>query len=238
MDFLGYLAAAVVVWWIYSRIRSPGKPKVAAPPPPPRANVIIRSNLDQPKSRTQRTKKPALIPATLPEEFIVFDLETTGLSEAHDSIIEIGAIKANLSDLQNNKPASTFQTLIRSTDKIPENIVELTGITTKMVVTDGVSLEQAVKDFFAFAGNRPLVAYNAPFDLRFLDAAINQCNLPERTNPAFCALAVARQAWPGRQSYKLNDLANSVDAGQAHRALADCHRALIVFVTAMTASTK
>jgi DNA polymerase III subunit epsilon len=88
-----------------------------------------------------RSKRPA-VPADvsmLPERFVVFDLETTGLrSELHE-IIEIGPIRVNrdAEDLQ------AFQTLVKPKNRVPKKITKITGITNEMVQSDGLELVEA-----------------------------------------------------------------------------------------------
>lgn len=185
--------------------------------------------------RKRKAKKgadsSALPLALLPAEFVVFDLETTGLDPSRDAIIEIGAILYNKASLSNGKlDATTFQALVDPGRPIPSKIVQLTGITDAMVRADGVPPNRALQEFADFIGSHRLVAFNADFDLSFLRAAGLDVS-----NPTSCALRMSRAAWPGRRSYKLQDLAHSVQTGATHRALADCQKALIVYVGAVKA---
>lgn len=163
----------------------------------------------------------------LPERFVVYDLETTGLDPNTHSIIEIGAIRVN----RDSNMHDTFQTLVQPKGRIGKKIVELTGITREMVQADGLPLDQALAEFRAFVGDLPLVAYNAEFDDAFLRAACQQTGSSEFMNEVCCALKMARRAWPYRKSYRLADIAR--DGGLSddgtHRALGDCKRALIVY---------
>lgn len=170
--------------------------------------------------------------AVLPEQFVVFDLETTGLKPDLHEIIEIGAIRVNR-DSDNH---DTFQSLVKPTKKIPKRITEITGITQAMVDKDGEDLEVILPQFLDFIGDLPLVTYNADFDMSFLKAAIDktQARKGPLKNRVSCALKMARRAWPGLKSYKLPDLAkkgNLSDEGE-HRALGDCKRATIVYAAA------
>ena len=179
-------------------------------------------------SKTTKRKQTYKGPLILPERFIVFDLETTGLKSEFHEIIEIGAIRANRgSDLH-----ETFQALIKPTKKIPQKISELTGITQDMVNKEGSSLETILPQFLEFIGDLPLVAYNADFDMAFLRAAIKKTQIRRQLkNSVFCALKMAREAWPGLPSYKLTYIAKTahLEDDDTHRALGDCKRALFVF---------
>ena len=95
-----------------------------------------------------QSDKPDL--SVLPETFVVFDLETTGLKPEVDEIIEIGAIRVN----RDSKEHDTFQALIRPSKSIPDKIVEITGITQKMVDDDGGSLAEELPQFLDFIGDR------------------------------------------------------------------------------------
>lgn len=97
-----------------------------------------------------------------------------------------------------------------------------------MLKADGTPLDQAIDELLEFCGDLPIVAFNASFDIAFLNAALGELN--QIANPIVCALSMARRAYPGQPSYKLANLAIGVDAGQSHRAIADCHRALIVYI--------
>ncbi len=167
----------------------------------------------------------------LPERFVVFDLETTGLKSDVHEIIEIGAIRVN----RYSDNHDTFEALVRPSKKIPKRITEITGITQDMVEKDGDSLEIALAQFIEFVGDLPLVSFNAEFDMAFLTAAVqkNQAGALAN-NPVSCAMKMARRAWPGRKSYRLTDLAKDggLPADATHRALGDCKRTVIVYTAA------
>jgi DNA polymerase III subunit epsilon len=165
----------------------------------------------------------------LPEQFVVVDLETTGLSAEWDEIIEIGAIRAT----RGTDVHDTFQVLIKPDKKVPKRITELTGISQEMVDSKGMALSEVLPQFLDFIGDRPLVAFNAPFDMGFLKNAAKKHNLTIK-NRHSCALKMARRAWPGLPSYRLSELAKTMDLpdDDTHRALGDCHRAWIVYAAA------
>jgi DNA polymerase III subunit epsilon len=165
--------------------------------------------------------------AHLPEQFVVFDLETTGLNATKHEIIEIGAIRVNRDSTQHD----TLQALIKPNKKVPNKIVELTGITQEMLDVDGGAIDEALRDFAAFVGDLRLVSFNAEFDMAFLNAATARCRMVPFNNPVSCALKMSRRAWPGRKSYRLADIAKdgNLDSKDTHRALGDCQRTLTVY---------
>lgn len=200
------------IFWVLWRGRHQPPPAILGPP-----------------SRKNKTRTTNVV--YLPEKFIVFDLETTGLNPSTDEIIEIGAIRVN----RDSDHHETFQTLVKhSKKKLPAKIVALTGISQEMIDADGVTLDSALRDFFDFAGDWPLVAFNAKFDMGFIQKAALKNSL-KCANSHSCALEMARKAWPGLKSYKLTSLCKDeiVGSSEAHRALADCKRALIVYAAAV-----
>ena len=168
--------------------------------------------------------------AYLPPQFVVLDIETTGLDSNTHEIIEIAAILVNR-DSNNHQ---FWTTLVKPQKKIPVNITEITGITQEMVNKDGVSLEEAIIGFVNFVGDRRLVAYNAPFDLAFLNIAAARFGR-KISNPVSDALSMARRAWPGLRSHSLKNVAQqgNLNTDGMHRALEDCKLALTVYTSAV-----
>lgn len=171
----------------------------------------------------------------IPETFIVFDLETTGLKPETHEIIEIGAVRV----YRDRSEHDTYQALVRPRRKIPKKITEITGITQDMVELKGRPLADVLNEFLDFIGDERLVAFNADFDMAFLRAALN-AQVPGRriSNPVSCALRMARRAWPGLKSYRLSELAKvgGLSPHGTHRALGDCERTMIVYGAAVRAT--
>lgn len=164
----------------------------------------------------------------LPNQFVVVDLETTGLSSSTDEIIEIGAIKVSLDSNQH----ITFQTLVKPAVKLPRKIVEITGITQAMLDTDGIAPQEAIEQFIEFVGDLPLVTYNAAFDIGFLTNAYKRCG-KTLINKYDCALKRTRRAWPEFPNHRLSYITTLMNLPQSnqHRALADCERTVYVYIT-------
>ena len=167
----------------------------------------------------------------LPETFVVFDLETTGLYSVRHEIIEIAAIRYRKGSTNHQ----TIQALVRPLKKLPKKITEITGITQEMLDAKGEPLADAMRDFMAFIGSDRLVTFNAEFDMAFLHAATARLGLREINNPVSCALKMAKRAWPKRKSFRVSDLATDGQFadGTAHRALEDARCALIVYSAAV-----
>ena len=165
----------------------------------------------------------------LPEQFIVLDLETTGLSPTKNEIIEVGAVKVN----RDSNNHTTFQALVKPSKKVPKKITEITGITQKMVDSEGEEIGSVLKELVDFIGDLRLVTFNAEFDMGFLNEASKSHGLLIK-NPVSCALKMARRAWPGLKSYKLVDLANmgGMSSKGNHRALKDCELTITVYTAA------
>lgn len=118
------------------------------------SNAKKTRNATKYSNRTGGNKKP--------EGYVVIDIETDGLDEGKNSIIEIGAIK-----IKGNK-AESFSRLIRVDYELPPNIVNLTNITDEMLDESGGNKEEVLKDFLEFIEDLPIVGYNLPFDIKFI----------------------------------------------------------------------
>lgn len=153
---------------------------------------------------------------TLDDEFIVFDIETTGLNDKADAITEIGAVK-----VLNGKVVDSFSTFVNPKRPIPQKIIDLTGITDRMVA-DAPQEEQAVKAFLEFCGNAPVVAHNASFDTGFISASAKRTGLIFQ-NPIVDTLEIARALLPELKRHKLNLIAEhlGIENANHHRAVND-----------------
>lgn len=164
----------------------------------------------------------------LPDSFIFFDLETTGLKAEVHEVIEVAAIKYTKGSLEQIR----FQSLLRIEGKLPKKITEITGISKAMIDAEGGLPSEVWPRFLDFIGGLPLVSYNYAFDGPFLENALARyAGVDRLTNATACALVHARRAWPGLDSYKLGALAKraGIDAGESHRALSDAKTALVLY---------
>lgn len=160
--------------------------------------------------------------------FVALDFETTGLSCAHDEIIELAAVRVG----PGPSAAATLQRLVRPRRSLPPFITRLTGLTDDELARDGVDPCTAVEELVAFIGDDPIVAYNARFDLGFLHAACEKHRVHGGADGIHsCALALARDAWPALANHKLPHVADQLgcDGSGQHRALGDARRAAEVY---------
>ena len=137
------------------------------------------------------------------EEYVAFDLETTGLSSLHDTIIEIGA-----AIMKGNEVLSTFQTFVDPHRPLQPKIVDLTGINDQMLAGQP-DISEAMPKFLEYVGSRPLCAHNADFDIGFVTAACERLGLP--FHPTYVdTLILAQNLMPELGKYKLNIVADAL----------------------------
>lgn len=153
-------------------------------------------------------------------EYIVFDLETTGLNPIRDEIVEISGIKVH-----ENKTVKEFSTLVNPGIPISPAAARINGITDEMV-RHAPPLRDALENFLHFAEDKVLVGHNIhTFDMIFLYTGA--ARKLERTipNDYVDTLYLARNCLPHLTRHRLIDVAEhfGIATDGAHRALADCH---------------
>ena len=107
----------------------------------------------------------------LDDEFVCFDIETTGLKVDREAITEIGAVV-----LKNGEICERFQTFVNPNRRLTPEIIGLTGITDEML-KDAPQLKDALTEFLKFVNGRPLAAHNAEFDIGFIRAGCKKVGL-------------------------------------------------------------
>ncbi|WEK56152.1 MAG: PolC-type DNA polymerase III [Candidatus Cohnella colombiensis] len=149
--------------------------------------------------------------------YVVFDIETTGLSVTNNKIIELAGVK-----MCKGQELDRFATFINPHEPIPYNIQQLTNITDEMVV-DAPELEPKLKEFIHFIEDSVLVAHNARFDIGFMQEACKQNGLPPIMNPVLDTLELARFIHPTMKNHRLNTLSTlyKVALESHHRAIDD-----------------
>ena len=149
---------------------------------------------------------------------IVFDFETTGMSPAFgDRPIEVGAVR-----IEHDMIVDRFQELMNPGCTISWFIESLTGISNELVA-EAPPCEEVMARFADWIGDTPLVAHNAGFDRKFLDAELARISR-ERSNPMACTVLAARRLFPEAPNHKLTTLVRHLGIftdGTFHRALAD-----------------
>ncbi len=157
-------------------------------------------------------------------EFVVFDIETTGLSFQNDRITEIGAVL-----IKGGEVLSVFNTFVDPGCAIPEQITELTGITDEMV-KGAPSQEEAVRSFLDFAGDRVLIAHNAGFDTSFIRKVADDYGIPF-PHTYLDTVALSRYVNPELKKHKLDTLAEYFKLGDFnhHRASDDAEMLAMIF---------
>ena len=150
------------------------------------------------------------------DEIVCFDIETTGLKVTQEAITEIGAVR-----LRNGEIVETFQTFVDPERRLTPEIIGLTGITDEML-RGAPKLKDALTAFLAFAGDAPLAAHNAEFDISFIRAGCQKCGIP--FEPTYIdTLILAQNLLPGLGKYKLDIVAEHLQLPQFnhHRASDD-----------------
>ena len=140
---------------------------------------------------------------TFDQEFVAFDLETTGLSSRSDRIIEIGAVI-----LKNGEEVDRFQTFVDPERPLERKIVELTGITDEML-TGAPKIEDVLPKFLDFIGDRVLVAHNSDFDTGFIRAECRRLGYDYHYTAAD-TLILSQNLLPQLNKFKLNIVSNAL----------------------------
>ena len=167
---------------------------------------------------------------SLDGEFIVFDIETTGLTVSKERITEIGAVR-----LVNGEIKDTFSTFVNPEKHIPEKITELTGIDDSMV-ENAPSEQEAVTAFLDFCGeNAVVVAHNATFDTSFIKVSAERHKIPY-TLTHIDTLAISRGMFPQLSKHKLDTIAKHLKLGDFnhHRACDDALMLARIFQVMLT----
>ena len=143
------------------------------------------------------------------DEMVVFDIETTGLSNRTCKIIEIGAVK-----IKGGKIIDKFNIFVDPETPIPEDITKLTSITEDDV--KGAPKErEALEMFFTFAGDCLLIAHNANFDIGFIRVAAERQQMPFN-NPYLDTVGLSRYVNPGLKNHKLDTIVDYYNIGEFH----------------------
>lgn len=162
----------------------------------------------------------------LDDTYVVFDIETTGLSKEKEMITEIGAVK-----VADGKIIDRFSIFVNPQRPISAEITKLTGITDDMV-KDAPTIENVLPEFLKFCEDTVLVAHNASFDTGFIRIAAERAGLGELHHTIVDTLELARALLPELNKHKLDIVCEhlGVTLNGHHRAVNDAEATAEVFI--------
>ncbi|MFH1374739.1 MAG: exonuclease domain-containing protein [bacterium] len=164
------------------------------------------------------------------QQFVAFDTETTGLWAPSNRIVELAAVRFRTGEDQ----VSNFQSLIDPERPIPEEVIEIHGITDQMVA-GAPSADVVLTQFREFCGDDSiLIAHNAPFDISFVACELGRASLQFGDNLVLDTVDIFRRFYPNLESYSLLSLASrfGIAQTQLHRALEDADLVRLLFLQA------
>lgn len=158
--------------------------------------------------------------------YIVFDVETTGLSSQYDKIIELAAVK-----VKNGEIIDKFERFSNPGERLNETIKSLTGITDDMLV-GAPPIEEVLTDFKEFVGDAVYIAHNASFDMGFIDTGFERLGFGATKNAVIDTLELSRTINTEYGKHGLNFLAKKygVELTQHHRAIYDAETTAHIFI--------
>ncbi|MFH1542829.1 MAG: 3'-5' exonuclease [bacterium] len=159
-------------------------------------------------------------------EYVILDIETTGLEPIENEITEIGAIKAKGTEL-----IDVFSSLVRPLLPIPPKITELTGIDDDLV-KEAPPIKQVMNRFMDFIGEDTiLVAHNASFDLSFIKHHLKKATNKDLKNSIVCTVKLARHLLPKLPNHKLHTVGShfGFETKNRHRAMGDAELTFLVW---------
>ncbi len=151
------------------------------------------------------------------ETYVVFDVETTGLSANYDTIIELAAVK-----IKDGEIIDRFESFANPHHPLSATTIDLTGITDDMV-QDAPEIKDVLIKYHEWVEDGILVAHNASFDMGFLNVGYKKAGLEKASNPVIDTLELGRFLYPEMKNHRLNTLAKKFDIEltQHHRAIYD-----------------
>ncbi|MDH5718576.1 MAG: 3'-5' exonuclease [Spirochaetia bacterium] len=161
------------------------------------------------------------------QTWVAADLETTGLNPWQHEIIEIGAVKFDLTGI-----IDKFQILIKPENKVDPRSREIHQISNEELEEHGVSLHEGLENFLSFIETHAIIFHNAPFDLSFLTHSLNRVGRTLPDNLYFDNLYLSRKYFKTRASHSLSSLREllDIDTGDHHRALSDAEATGLIFL--------
>ena len=162
-----------------------------------------------------------------PENYVVIDLETTGLDAKTHEIIEVGLLK-----VCRGRVVGEFQVLLKPKKAVPDPIVKLTGITNALLEKEGKLLPEVLPQIRSLIGDSALVGHNVMFDIGFLNQALQEQNHGKLENQYFDTMKMYASIYnpPGGRR-KLADIITEfgISKHPCHRARSDCNAVQAVY---------
>lgn len=194
-------------------------------------SVPEKADAATPKKKKAVAKKKTVEPTDdvpgLPNTYIVFDLETTGLNCADCQIAEIGAIK-----VRDGKVSDKFSQLVYIDFPMPRAALNVNNITDEMLA-DAPHATEAMKSFIEFIGEGAvLVGHNIKrYDLPIMERVATACRLDFDYTEVIDTYQLAQRAWPNLERWSMQALREllNIKNDDAHRALADCEDEMSVY---------
>ena len=158
--------------------------------------------------------------------FVVVDLETTGARPGTSKITEIGAVR-----IEGLRQVGSFETLVNPQRPIPSKIIEITGITPRMVL-GAPRIEQVMPHFLDFARDAVVVGHNVAFDLGFLNYELARLKGTRLGDGAIDTVKLSRCMAPGLPNHRLATVAQALGSNVTvfHRALPDAQATADIFL--------
>jgi len=157
-------------------------------------------------------------------DYIIFDIETTGLDKNIDRIIEIGALK-----YRNNELVEEFEYLINPKVKLSEVIIDITGINDADLL-DKPDISEVLPKFISFVEDLPILAHNSSFDMGFINENIKRLGLNSLNNEIVDTLELSRKYLTHMYNHKLETLKKYYNIKEvSHRAIGDCRTTNYVY---------
>src|SRR5699024_3910821 len=132
--------------------------------------------------------------------YVVFDVETTGLSAVYDTIIELAGLKIHQGEI-----VDRFESFANPHRPLSDTITQLTGITDDMV-KDAPEIDDVLRQFYEWTKDTVLVAHNASFDIGFLNQGYKKIDYSSVQQPVIDTLELARFLLPELRNHRLNTL--------------------------------
>ncbi len=152
-------------------------------------------------------------------DYVVIDVETTGVDYDCDRIIEVGLLK-----ISQDQIVDQFQCFVKCEKDIPEAVTKLTGITNEMIKSQGITEEEAFEQIQKFVGNDLIVGYHVQFDVNFIQRMCERTGKNMVIKKTKDVLQMARRKIDDLENFRLETVAAhfSLDTTTMHRALEDC----------------